>query len=227
MRKLEISAETVELARESVKRSAPGEVILHESVFQRGGETSVEGAGATLEAARKAANGRVSKTARNRREEVVREQRIEVTQVYAADEKACKRVAGSTNHAQIEAIRLQVPGRKGLFGLGKRENRFEVTVNHLAIVRIHFRDICKVEFVLGSAAEQRACGACEKCHRTREEIEREFAMMRLRGVFIYGEGSGVLLYCNRCTASFCGGCQIDLGMESGCPRCESPLMRPF
>lgn len=64
---------------------------------------------------------------------------------------------------------------------------------------------------------------CAKCGRTRAQVEAYFAEVKRKGGFVYGEGSGVLLYCSNCMKAFCGGCQIDLGMSSGCPECERAL----
>ncbi len=64
---------------------------------------------------------------------------------------------------------------------------------------------------------------CAKCGRTRAQIESDLAEAKRRGYFIYGESSDVLLFCDHCNKSFCGQCQVDLGMNSGCPICRKAL----
>jgi hypothetical protein len=64
---------------------------------------------------------------------------------------------------------------------------------------------------------------CAKCGRTKAAILSELAEAKRRGYFIYGEGRDALLYCDNCNKSFCGACQVDLGMNSGCPICRKAL----
>ena len=63
---------------------------------------------------------------------------------------------------------------------------------------------------------------CGKCGRTREKIVKEFQEMMKRGVRVIG-GPDVLLWCSDCKKWFCGRCQVDLGMSSGCPNCRKAL----
>ncbi len=64
---------------------------------------------------------------------------------------------------------------------------------------------------------------CAGCGKTESALESYFADCKKRGIFVYGEGISVLLFCDNCRKSFCGRCQIDLGMSSGCPECSSAL----
>lgn len=63
---------------------------------------------------------------------------------------------------------------------------------------------------------------CAKCFRTEQRILSDFDEFRSRGGVVIGSGSG-LLYCDNCSEYFCGKCQIDLGLDSGCPVCKSVL----
>jgi hypothetical protein len=74
----------------------------------------------------------------------------------------------------------------------------------------------KIEVVFGG-------NKCAKCGRTWDGLERHFAEAEARGTFVYGSDVPVLLYCEKCGKSFCGSCQADLGMDSGCPDCKNPL----
>jgi len=71
--------------------------------------------------------------------------------------------------------------------------------------------------------EKAKTDVCGKCGRTRERIEWEFEQMsRMPNVVVIG-GGDVLLYCDHCEKWFCGSCQVDLGMSSGCPICRKAL----
>ncbi|MBI4911352.1 MAG: hypothetical protein HY823_01310 [Acidobacteria bacterium] len=63
---------------------------------------------------------------------------------------------------------------------------------------------------------------CGKCGRTEEQVLHDFEEFRKKGGVVIGSGSG-LLYCDPCGKAFCGRCQVDLGMTSGCPQCRRDL----
>lgn len=63
---------------------------------------------------------------------------------------------------------------------------------------------------------------CARCGRTEEKILKDFDEASSRGVIIIGSDEA-LLYCDHCEKYFCGRCQVDLGMSSGCPICRRAL----
>ncbi len=63
---------------------------------------------------------------------------------------------------------------------------------------------------------------CAGCGRTRTQIEEYFKLMEQRGALVIGSGD-VLLFCDDCQKAWCGRCQVDLGMASGCPQCRKAL----
>ncbi len=65
--------------------------------------------------------------------------------------------------------------------------------------------------------------ACSQCGRTETRILSDFAEARKRGVIVIGSGGSGLLYCDNCKRYFCGRCQVDLGLNSGCPICRKAL----
>jgi hypothetical protein len=65
--------------------------------------------------------------------------------------------------------------------------------------------------------------ACAKCGRTESAIHRDTLAAKRKGMFVFCEDWPGLLYCDNCEKYFCGRCQIDLGMSSGCPECEKAL----
>jgi len=83
--------------------------------------------------------------------------------------------------------------------------------------------MAKKRRILSQAAKSGQEPICDKCGRTETEIHRELEIAERAGVFIYMKDWPALLYCFKCKKYFCGSCQIDLGMKSGCPNCEEPL----
>lgn len=65
--------------------------------------------------------------------------------------------------------------------------------------------------------------ACAKCGITEEERFRQLEEAEKEGAFVYMKDWPALLYCDNCKKYFCGGCQIDLGMNAGCPICRKDL----
>jgi hypothetical protein len=63
---------------------------------------------------------------------------------------------------------------------------------------------------------------CAGCGRTRDQIEAHFKEMEKRGALIIGTRN-YLLFCDDCQKAWCGRCQVDLGMASGCPQCRKAL----
>ena len=64
--------------------------------------------------------------------------------------------------------------------------------------------------------------ACAKCGRTKRSILDDFERMK-NTPGVYFMGGPALLWCDNCGAAFCGSCQVDLGLASGCPRCREEL----
>lgn len=65
---------------------------------------------------------------------------------------------------------------------------------------------------------------CAKCGSTESSLYNAARIAKSRGAFVYGEDWPLLLYCDHCKEYFCGRCQIDLGMNSGCPECQQILV---
>lgn len=66
---------------------------------------------------------------------------------------------------------------------------------------------------------------CARCGVSESQRMNQLQQAEAQGVFIYGKDYPVLLYCEHCDKYFCGGCQVDLGMNAGCPECRSDLER--
>jgi len=64
---------------------------------------------------------------------------------------------------------------------------------------------------------------CSRCGISEEERFREGQKARAMGMLILGKRKPVFLYCEHCVEHFCGNCQIDLGLTSGCPVCKRDL----
>jgi hypothetical protein len=72
----------------------------------------------------------------------------------------------------------------------------------------------------GERGEEPRCG---KCSRTESSLHEEKRLAKASGMVVYGENFPSLLYCASCNEYFCGRCQTDLGMVSGCPKCGAGL----
>lgn len=72
----------------------------------------------------------------------------------------------------------------------------------------------------GERGEEPRCG---KCSRKESLLHQEKQRAKSQGMVVYGEHAPVLLYCVHCNEYFCGRCQTDLGMASGCPKCDGGL----
>ncbi len=64
---------------------------------------------------------------------------------------------------------------------------------------------------------------CAKCRVSEAQRIAEFTKAEAKGMFIYMKDYPALLYCERCDKYFCARCQVDLGLNSGCPICREPI----
>ncbi|MDD5544898.1 MAG: hypothetical protein PHX83_17155 [Acidobacteriia bacterium] len=64
---------------------------------------------------------------------------------------------------------------------------------------------------------------CAGCGITEQDRFRQLEKSEKEGAFIYMKDWPVVLYCDHCHKYFCGACQIDLGMNAGCPICRKDL----
>jgi len=64
---------------------------------------------------------------------------------------------------------------------------------------------------------------CAGCGVSEVDRIRELEEAERGGTFIYMKDWPALLYCENCDKYFCGRCQVDLGMNAGCPECGKDL----
>lgn len=64
------------------------------------------------------------------------------------------------------------------------------------------------------------CAQCDECDTTRHQ---EFRKVKTKETFVYTANWPALLYCSNCDKYFCEVCQLDLGMDARCPRCNTDL----
>lgn len=217
--KVRITADSVASAKEKAKAMTPsGLSIRKEKVIRTENQRVSERATAdTEEDAFKKAKGRIQSGTEILEEKVVHAPSHKSITTKAPDENTAKasvaKMVDST--ASIKSIKLSKHG-KSFFGVWKSPNCYTVEVFQPLVVEVTYRPKAEIEVVFGG-------NKCAKCGRTWDGLERQFAEAKARGTFIYGEGVPVLLYCEKCRKSFCGSCQADLGMDSGCPDCNNPL----
>jgi len=64
---------------------------------------------------------------------------------------------------------------------------------------------------------------CAKCGVSESQRFQQLEQAEEQGIFVYGIDYPALLYCEHCDKYFCGKCQVDLGMNAGCPQCRNDL----
>jgi hypothetical protein len=214
-----ITADTLELARNKAKSMIPhGLKIRKEKIIFTGNETKSErGIADTEEDAFKVAMQRISPEAHILQKKSINSSSQSIMSIKAFDEKSAKSsLEGMADKTvTIKSIKLDSKG-KNILGLWKTPNLYSIEVFQPFVVEVSYRPKCEIEVVFGG-------NACGKCGRTWDGLESHFAAAKAKGAFIYGEGSPVLLFCDKCNQSYCGGCQADLGIRSGCPNCRQAI----
>ena len=140
-RTIEVEADSIDEARKRVKSQIPqGLQIVTEEILSDGVTRSVKGVADTPDAASREAESKLPAEA-----EVV-ERRVQqaVRQVVTVDafDEATARInveQGLTPPARVEEVALKKPGKKGIFGMGKKPNTYDVHVVQPAIVEIKYK----------------------------------------------------------------------------------------
>jgi len=149
---IEIIAESLEEARAQVKSKIPvGMSILSENVVSDGKPKTAYAFGETSEAAFNKAQAEVPAGANIVQRKVKKEPSRRLVRILAFDESSAK-IEAETKCGKIETIEkivLDVPGRKGILGLGKKPNQYEVNIFHPAEVEIVHKLKAQVKFKVG------------------------------------------------------------------------------
>ena len=149
---IEITAESLEEARTQVKsKISSGMSILSETIISDGTQKTSYAYAETTEAAFTRAESRVPSGAKVMKRRVTKKPSKKIIKISAYDESSARLKAqlkpGSIE--TIEKIILTVPGRKGIFGIGKKPNLYEVEIFHPAEVEIVYKSKAQIQAKVG------------------------------------------------------------------------------
>lgn len=149
---IEVQADSLEEAKEKIRAQIPeGLQLLSEEVISNGKPKIIKCTSDTLEAAFETARSKIPVGADvvGRKELSAPEKKV-IT-VEADDEQTARvqaeRQIGSTE--RVEGITLIELGKKGLLGIGKKPNRYEIQVFRQAIVEVTYREKVKIRATIG------------------------------------------------------------------------------
>ena len=140
-RTMEVEADSLDEARKRVKSQIPhGLQIATEEILSDGATRSVKGVADTPDDASREAESKLPDEAEVVERKVQQPARQVVT-VDAFDEPTARIHVeqGLTPPARVEDVALKKPGKKGLFGMGKKPNTYDVHVVQPAVVEIKYK----------------------------------------------------------------------------------------
>lgn len=178
-RVVEVQADSLQEAREKVRAQVPeGLHLVSQKVVSTGKPKTVKCASDTMQDAFTRAFGKVPAGADilEKRELRVPERSLVVVEAY--DEQTARaeaqRQIGKT--ARVEGIALTEHGSKGLFGIGRKPNRYDVQVFQQAIAAITYREQVKIRATIGEKTLSR---------RQRRATTPSFRIESLRAIILY------------------------------------------
>ena len=147
-----IEADSVEEARKQVEPQLTQGIKLHSTkILNDGKPVSIEGEGDTAEAAFVELEKQVPSEAVVLERDVIYPAGQRTIVIEAVDEQTARELAGQKIHSdeEFDEIKLLVEGRKGVLGLWKKPNRYEVRISYRACVKLTYREKAKVRFTIG------------------------------------------------------------------------------
>ncbi len=155
---IEIEADSLEEAREQMKSLTPeGFHLLSEQIIWDGKPQTVQISADTIVAAFAKAETLIPVGAEILEKKELSAPEQKVIRVEAEDEDGIEMSAKRTYQirgAKFKNIRLITPGSKGLLGLGKKANLYEVEVHRTAVVSISYRTKAKISAKIGEKKEE-------------------------------------------------------------------------
>ena len=143
---IEVEADSLEEARELLKSQVPeGLHLISERVISEGSVQTIKAYADSVEAAFAKARSEVPEGAKIVKETKHADPKREGFTVEAADEESARSIAtwrASNRYgkeATVENLRLVAEGKKGLLGIGRKPNQYEVTVFQPALVEISYQ----------------------------------------------------------------------------------------
>jgi hypothetical protein len=145
---LEIEADTLEDARAEIAAQMPrGFALKSEAIVSSGTPETTEARAETADEAFKKAERAIPRNAKILERAVVSEPQMRVSMVDGFDVDAAKAQASDALAADetIKNVSLASTGRKGVFGIGRTPNQYEVRIARQAHVRITHRQKVRLD----------------------------------------------------------------------------------
>ncbi|RPJ83913.1 MAG: hypothetical protein EHM13_06270 [Acidobacteria bacterium] len=149
---LQVEAETLEEARESVRSQTPrGYTVFSEAVVSEGAIAKAEARADTADDAFKKVFRGIPRNADVVARTVLAEPRRRTITVAAADEEEARKLAADQTRPDeaIGDVTMLAPGRKGFGGIGRRPNSYEVHALRQARVEVAYRQKARIDVEIG------------------------------------------------------------------------------
>jgi mannose/fructose/N-acetylgalactosamine-specific phosphotransferase system component IIB len=149
---IEIEADSLGSAREQAKAKIPaGFYQLSEKIISDGKQQSVMGIADSLEAAYEKARNSVPKDAVIITEKERDPGTQKILEVEAVDEEDAKRKIKDIikDNGKIESLKLKSEGKKGVIGVGKKLNLYDVTYFRYPVALVIYKQRVKIQVEVG------------------------------------------------------------------------------
>ncbi len=176
---IKVEADSLKKAREQLKAQIPANFhLLSEKVVSDGKPKTIKLSSDTLEKAFETAIRKVPRGVEiiSRKTLSTPEQKLIIIEAF--DDKAArveaKRQIGKT--AKVKDVKLVEHGTKGVFGIGKKPNRYEIQVLHPAVVEIVYKGKVKISATISddSLSKKKKRSSRDKASQN-EEWARQLA----------------------------------------------------
>ncbi len=156
-RQVLIEADSVKEARKQIESQLTQGLEVHSmEVLRAEWPVSIECEAQTADSAFEELERQVPSEAVVLEREVIRRPSQRTIVVEALDERMARDLATSEKQddEQVDAMELTVEGKKGILGIGKKPDRYEVQLAKRAQVRLTYREKAQVSFTIGPKKKQ-------------------------------------------------------------------------
>jgi len=158
-RTIEIESNSLKEAREQIKSKIPkGFDVIREEILSDGKTKNIESTGETVEAAFEKAKSKLPSNSEIIEKKRKRTPQKKVVTVEAFDEWIARSRVNIDSDVRIESILMKGKGRKGVFGIGKKPNKYEIHLFEQAVVEIKYKKMAKILIEFGEPPECAICG---------------------------------------------------------------------
>jgi HEAT repeat protein len=150
---IKVEANSIEEAREMIKSQLPkGLYVLSEKVLSDGKQQIIESIAETTDAAFEKARYEIPKDAIIIGKKVLRSSDLRCIKVEAFDEQSAKeKIKRQIKRTEkVKDLKLTVRGSKGLLGVRKKPNQYEIEILQHAVVRITYKTKVVISATLGT-----------------------------------------------------------------------------